>query len=86
MRELLSKTMNLAGQTETITAMDFRKTPGDVLLQAQMGKTFLITKNGVVVAKLSAPESNALELGAAIRRLGLTGDRKRSERKTGGAK
>lgn len=74
-RKPLTKSMSLAGQTETITAMDFRKTPGDILLQAQMGKTFNITKNGVIVAVLSAPELDALELGSAIRKLGLTGDK-----------
>ncbi len=65
--------MDLTGQTETITAMDFRKTPGDILLQTQMGKTFNITRNGVIVAVLSAPEPDALELGAAVRRLKLAG-------------
>ena len=45
-RRPLAKTVSLVGQTETITAMDFRKTPGDILLQAQMGKVFNITKNG----------------------------------------
>lgn len=73
MRKLLTRTMSLTGQSETITAMDFRKAPGDVLLQAQMGKTFTITKNGVVVAILSPPEPTALELGAAVRRKGLAG-------------
>jgi len=53
--------------------MDFRKAPGDVLLQAQMGKTFTITKNGVAIAQLSPIEADALELGAEIRRLKLTG-------------
>lgn len=57
-RKLLAKTAFLIGQTETITAMDFRRAPGDVLLQAQMGKTFTITKNGVVVAVLSPPKGN----------------------------
>ena len=71
MRKLLTKSMSLMGQEETITAMDFRKAPGDVLMQAQMGKTFKITKNGVIVAILSAPELDALELGAEIRRLRL---------------
>lgn len=71
MRKLLTKSMSLVGEKETITAMDFRRTPGDILLQAQMGKVFEITKNGVVVAVLSAPEPNALELGAEIRRLRL---------------
>jgi antitoxin (DNA-binding transcriptional repressor) of toxin-antitoxin stability system len=72
-RRTLTKSLTLMGQSETITAMDFRKTPGDVLLQAQMGKTFTITKNGVAVATLSPIEMNALELGAEIRRLGLAG-------------
>ena len=71
MRKTLTKSMSLVGQTETITVMDFRKGPGDVLLQAQMGKVFNITKNGVIVAVLSPPELNALELGAEIRRLKL---------------
>lgn len=67
----LEKSSILTGQVETITAMDFRKGPGDILLQAQMGKTFYITKNGVVVAMLQAPEHTALELGSAVRKLGL---------------
>lgn len=54
-RQTLAKSMELWGQEETITAMDFRRTPGDILLQAQMGKRFYITKNGIVVAVLSAP-------------------------------
>jgi hypothetical protein len=70
-RKTLAKSVALSGQTETITAMDFRRTPGDILLQAQMGKVFSITKNGVVIAVLSPPEFNALELGSEIRRLKL---------------
>lgn len=70
-RKPLSKSMSLSGESETITAMDFRRTPGDILLQAQMGKTFNITKNGVIIATLGPPELNALELGAAVRKLGL---------------
>lgn len=54
-RKSLAKTMVLAGQTETITVMDFRNAPGDIFLQTQMGKTFTITKNGVVVAMLVPP-------------------------------
>jgi antitoxin (DNA-binding transcriptional repressor) of toxin-antitoxin stability system len=71
MRKTLTKTMDLSGQRETITAMDFRRAPGDVLLQAQMGKVFDITKRGVIVATLFPAERNALELGAEIRRLRL---------------
>ncbi len=70
-RRTLEKTVDLTGQEETITAMDFRRTPGDILLQAQMGKRFSITKNGVIIAVLSAPELNALELAAEARRLKL---------------
>jgi hypothetical protein len=66
-RSLLIKTISLVGQTEKITAMELRKTPGDILLQCQMGKVFEITRNGVVVAVLSPPELNALELGALCR-------------------
>ncbi len=72
-RKTLTKSMDLTGQEETITAMDFRRTPGDVLLQAQMGKRFNITKNGVVIAVLSAPEPNALELAAEVRRMRMVG-------------
>lgn len=71
MRKLLTKSAILVGERETITAMDLRRAPGDVLMQTQMGKTFEITKNGVVVAVLSAPEPNALELAAEVRRLKL---------------
>ena len=71
MRRPITKVINLTGQEETITAMDFRKSPGDILLQVQMGKKFTITRNGVAVATLSPIELNALELGAEIRRLKL---------------
>jgi antitoxin (DNA-binding transcriptional repressor) of toxin-antitoxin stability system len=67
--------MSLDGMTETITAMELRRTPGDILLQAQMGKVFNITRAGVIVAVLSPPELNAFELGAAVRKLGLAGDK-----------
>lgn len=73
MRKRLEKSALLTGQVETITAMDFRRGPGDVLLQVQMGKTFNITKCGVVIAVLHAPEPDALELAGEIRRLKLAG-------------
>lgn len=63
----------LAGKTETISMSEFRRRPGDVIDQVQMGKEFSITKEGKVVAELKPPEPNAIELGAAIRRLGLAG-------------
>lgn len=66
--------MNLmAGKTEQITMTDLRSRPGDVIDQVQMGKTFVVSKAGKVVAEISSPEPTAFELGAAIRRLGLAG-------------
>lgn len=61
----------LKGKTEEISMTNLRSRPGDVIDQVQMGKTFTITKAGKVVAVISQPEPNALELGAEIRRLGL---------------
>jgi len=61
----------LAGQTEEITMMDFRRRPGDMIDQVQMGKTFVITKSGHVVAVLSQPKPNALKIMSEVRRLGL---------------
>ena len=61
----------LRGQSETISITDFRKSPGEVLTQVELGKTFTITRNGHAIAVISLPEPTALELGAAVRRLGL---------------
>lgn len=63
----------LAGQSEQITMSDLRKRPGDIFTQVQMGKTFTITKAGKVIAVLSRPEPTAVQLGAAVRKLGLAG-------------
>ena len=63
----------LQGQIEEITMMALRKSPGDVINQVQMVKTFIITRSGKTVAIISAPEPNAFELGAKVRRMGLAG-------------
>ena len=47
---------------EVITAVDFRKSPGDVLMQAQLGKTFVITKQGTPVAVLQQLPGETLVL------------------------
>lgn len=72
MRKRLEKSRLLAGEFETISVMDFRRSPGDIFIQAQLGKTFNITKNGMIIAVLHAPEPSALELGRAVRHGYLT--------------
>lgn len=60
--------ISLKGE-ETITITDFRRGPGEVLRQVEMGKTFKISRQGKVVAVISRPEPTAFELGAAVREL-----------------
>ncbi|MEE8113139.1 MAG: hypothetical protein V3T23_02175 [Nitrososphaerales archaeon] len=43
----------LLGQHEVITAMDFRKSPGEVFDQVEIGKKFTITRAGKPIALLS---------------------------------
>lgn len=69
----LDKMNLLDGQKETITAMDFRKSPGEVLLQVALGKRYVITRYGKPVAEISQPEPTAFGLGAAVRELGVVG-------------
>lgn len=49
----ISDEVSLTKKIETITAMDFRKSPGEVLTQVGLGKTFIITKNGKPSAVIS---------------------------------
>jgi len=69
--KLISELLRFEGRELTITAMDFRKQPGEVLAQAQLGTKFTITKNGKPIAVLTRIEPDAFELGSAIRKLGL---------------
>ena len=43
----------LNGKLETITAMDFRKQPGEILDSVSLGKTFIVTKQGKPCALLT---------------------------------
>lgn len=45
--------MDLNDRFEEITAMDFRKSPGEVLDSVRLGKTFLITKQGKPMGVIS---------------------------------
>ncbi len=69
--KILTGIVNLEGQIETITAMELRKTPGDILMQAALGKVFTITKSGLPIATLGPIEPDAIELGAMARRAGI---------------
>lgn len=64
----------LVGESEEITAVELRQHTGDVLEQAAMGKTFVVTKSGKPIATISQHESLAPLLGAEVRRLGLAGE------------
>jgi antitoxin (DNA-binding transcriptional repressor) of toxin-antitoxin stability system len=44
--------VSLSGRVETITMMDLRKKPGEVLSSVALGKTFIITRAGKPIAEL----------------------------------
>lgn len=48
----LPEVQPLRGQIEELTMMDFREAPGDKLMQARMGKVYVITHQGKAVAVL----------------------------------
>ena len=58
MRKTLIQSLNvdLKGQTEEITVSEFRQNPGDIFLQVQMGKTFVVRRNGKVICRIVPPE------------------------------
>lgn len=70
-RKLLNEMRLLEGQREDITLTDLRANIGDVVAQVEQGKTFRIMRKGRAVAQIGEPELSALELGGAVRKLGL---------------
>ena len=52
----------MSKQFETITAMDLRRQPGEVLDSVALGKVFVITKSGRPVAVLSKPPGETLTI------------------------
>ena len=52
MRKRLSDLHLMSQETETISMMEFRASPGDVLDQVLLGKTFVITRQGKEIAVL----------------------------------
>jgi len=54
----LSELLDLTGQTETITAIELRRLPGEVMEQAAMGKTYIVTKNGKPIIQITRIQKN----------------------------
>jgi len=48
----IKQEVSLDGRIETITAMDFRRSPGEVFMGVMLGKRFIITKQGKPVAMI----------------------------------
>lgn len=61
----------LKGKDFTITMMDFRRQPGDVMDLVIQGATITVTRQGKPIAVIHSLEPTALELGAEVRRLGF---------------
>lgn len=72
-RKLLNEMQLLAGQQEDISLTDLRASIGDVIAQVEQGKTFRIMRKGRAVAQIGEPELTAIDLGSAVRKLGLVG-------------
>ena len=53
--KMIREETSLDGKLETITATDLRHAPGEVLASVQLGKRFIITKQGRPVAMLCPP-------------------------------
>lgn len=54
----IAEQLSLHGQNEEITATQFRAMPGEVLKQVELGKRFIITRNGKQMAVLQKPQWN----------------------------
>jgi antitoxin (DNA-binding transcriptional repressor) of toxin-antitoxin stability system len=61
----------LAGKEVTITMMDLRGQPGDVMDLVLQGVVVTVTRQGKTIAVIHKPEPTATELGAMVRRLGI---------------
>jgi antitoxin (DNA-binding transcriptional repressor) of toxin-antitoxin stability system len=71
LHQRLSEMQMLNGKELTITMMDLRSAPGDVMDLVVQGATIRVTRQGRTIAVIQKPEPTAAELGAAVRRLGL---------------
>ena len=48
----LKDEISLEGKLETISMMELRKNPGEIISSVELGKTFIIQRNGVKIATL----------------------------------
>lgn len=60
----ISEEVSLAGKLDTITITELRKRPGEVIASVKLGKTFLLTSQGKVVAMMSKPPGITLTIVA----------------------
>lgn len=58
----LTDTQLLRGQLEYLALQDMRAAPGDIINQVQMGKVYVITKQGKPVAVLQALPGDRLSI------------------------
>ncbi len=56
----LKDEVSLVGKREQITIMDLRKQPGEVFASVELGKVFMVTKNGKPIAVISRPPGETL--------------------------
>ena len=59
----------VSSKIETISMTDFRSMPGEIMQAVQLGKRFIIEKNGKPIAQLWPYEADAFQLGATCRNL-----------------
>lgn len=64
--------LDYRGQKATITMMEFRNAPGDVIERVERGMEIIITKNGKPVAVLLQPETVINRDGSFTGRAPLT--------------
>lgn len=58
----IAEEVSLIGRCEEISISEFRKAPGDVLKAVELGKVFVIKRNGKSIAVLSALPGQCLTI------------------------
>ena len=61
----LAEEVSLAGIVDSISMMQFRRTPGEIIRAVELGKTFVITRSGKEIAVLSKPPGEVLTMNVA---------------------